>query len=162
MTLSRHDNWKLDTPVHYKERPSAECQRCGADFTNEDLWNRGLGQLVNAAGRLAVAVFGALASDEPAALCGPCGEDLDPQAADPDRCEVCDGEGSHGCGICAGSGEGMADGTTCPACGGRGEVDCECADDEDDEDDEPDDREADDGDYDRAADAYECEMGGGR
>jgi len=43
------------------------------------------------------------------------------------ECEKCEEGIVHGtCGTCAGSGEGMADGTTCRSCGGGGAEDWEC------------------------------------
>lgn len=47
-------------------------------------------------------------------------DDLDPFI----ECPKCDGHGSipEECALCKGSGEGPADGTTCPQCRGKGEL----------------------------------------
>ena len=42
------------------------------------------------------------------------------------NCHACEDEGTVICSRCNGSGEGMADGSTCPTCKGSGEITCEC------------------------------------
>lgn len=50
------------------------------------------------------------------------------KAEHPIECPDCSGDGYHEtcCALCAGSGEGMADGTTCHACRGSGAGGTEC------------------------------------